>query len=354
MKMGILVSGSISRSEFFRRHDGPPRWQRIVAGFFVAILSALICYIAARATHMGSRDFGQVWFGTRSLLEGKNPYDLIGPGRVYNRPWALYYPATALVAGIPLAWLREIPASLLFAALSGGLLAYGFSRDGWYRFPAFLSFPFIIASAAAQWSPLFTAAIVLPGVAYFLAAKPTLGAAIMATLDAKIIKRAIVGGAALLVISLALLPTWPRDWLAAIATNQITVSPVRRLGGFAILLAALRWRRPEARLLLGLALMPQTGTWYEALPVFWIASNRNESMILVITTSVGWLLQDYVMTARNEVEFNAQVGALMVAFAYLPAVWMVLRRANEGAGIFERVKRQTPASAVESLTRVEG
>jgi hypothetical protein len=51
-------------------------------------------------------------------------------------------------------------------------------------------------------------------------------------------------------------------------------------------------------------------------------------MILCSVSSVGYILQDSVMSAANETEFNAQVGALMVALAYLPAVMMILRRPN--------------------------
>jgi hypothetical protein len=95
-----------------------------------------------------------------------------------------------------------------------------------------------------------------------------------------------------------------------------------------VLLALLRWRTPEARLLLALSIVPATGTWYTILPLFWIPKDRDEVMMLAMTSSVGWLLQDYVMTSTNEVGFNAQVGSLIIAFAYLPCVFMLMRRPN--------------------------
>jgi hypothetical protein len=53
-------------------------------------------------------------------------------------------------------------------------------------------------------------------------------------------------------------------------------------------------------------------------------------MALVTLSSAGWLMQDLVMTAVNETQYNQQVGSMMVALGYLPAVIMVLRRPNQG------------------------
>lgn len=106
-----------------------------------------------------------------------------------------------------------------------------------------------------------------------------------------------------------------------------------RTGGIAALLVLLRWRRPEALLIAGLSLVPQTASWYEVLRLFLVPRTLREAMFLSASTSIGYVLQDHILTAQTELEFNAQVGALMVAFAYLPATLMVLRRANEGRGV---------------------
>lgn len=46
-----------------------------------------------------------------------------------------------------------------------------------------------------------------------------------------------------------LLPHWPVDWLDALRGAPHYAPPVQRPGGFLLLLAFLRWRQPEARML---------------------------------------------------------------------------------------------------------
>ena len=102
-------------------------------------------------------DFGVAWFGARALLHHANPYVLVGPGHVYDWPWNLLYPATTMVAAIPLSWLSERSASLAFVGMSSWTLAWVVTRTGWERLPLFLSAAWVVASQSGQWSPLFTA-----------------------------------------------------------------------------------------------------------------------------------------------------------------------------------------------------
>jgi uncharacterized membrane protein YjjB (DUF3815 family) len=188
---------------------------------------------------------------------------------------------------------------------------------------------FMIAAGAAQWSPILTASMGMPPLAFIYAAKPTVGFALFLNSTRRAQAYAIIGGCIFVTVSLAMAPHWPVDWLTSLHTAIQVAPPILRFGGIAVLAVALRWRRPEARLILALACVPQTGSWYEVLPLFLVPATRREMMILASVSSLGWILQDFVMTARNEAEFNAQVGSLMVAFAYLPAVLMVLRRPNK-------------------------
>jgi hypothetical protein len=275
-------------------------------------------------------DFGLSWFGARSLLHGINPYDLVGPGKTYDWPWPLVYPATAFVAAMPLAVLPQLVAALVFVFVSCALLAYSVTRDGWQKIPMFGSAAFIVAAGAAQWSPLFTAALGIPIIGLFFAAKPTIGLALGAAGDLRLQKFAVIGGVVLGIVSLLFLPQWPRIWLGQLKYATQMAPPLVRGGGVFILLALLRWRRPEARLLVFLACVPQVGSWYELVPVFLVPATYREMMLLVCVSSLGFATQDHIMTARNETEYNQQVGALMVALGYLPAVLMVLWRRNEG------------------------
>jgi len=224
--------------------------------------------------------------------------------------------------------LPQIQATLAFVFLSSALLAYSVTRRAWFPLLMFASAAFLIAAGAAQWSPLLTAAVGLPPLALFFGAKPTVGFALAVGSTWRVRIYAIVGLAIMMAISVGLFPRWPIEWIHSLRTATQVAPPVLRFGGVAVLVALLKWRRPDARLIVALACVPQTGSWYEILPLFLIPSNAIEMMILCITSSLGYLLQDVVMTARNETEFNAQVGAMIVALAYLPAVIMVLRRPN--------------------------
>lgn len=302
--------------------------QRIAVSIAIGIGAATVHYAKIKAVPDHPGDFGLAWFGARALLHGGNPYELIGPGLVYDWPWRLIYPLTAMSAAIPLAYLDQTSAALVFVFLSAALLAYSVTGKAWYPLLMFSSAAFLIAAGAAQWSPLFTAALGLPPLAFFFAAKPTLGFALAVTANAKVRLYAIAGGAVLLCVSLAMSPHWPVEWFHSLGTASQVSPPIMRFGGIAILIVLLKWRRHDARMILALACMPQTGSWYEILPLLLIPSTASELMILCGVTSLGYLLQDLIMTAKSETEFNDQVGAMMVALAYLPAIMMVLRRPN--------------------------
>lgn len=262
------------------------------------------------------------------MLHGGNPYQLIGPGMVYDWPWRLIYPLTAMAAALPFALFPQIPATLAFVFLGSALLAYSVTRNAWYPLLMCTSAAFLIAAGAAQWSPLLTAAIGLPVLGVFFAAKPTVGFALAVAGSNRLRVYALGGGLILLLVSLVLSPGWPIAWFRSLSTATQVAAPLLRMGGVTILIALLRWRRADARLIVTLACVPQTGSWYEILPLFLVAESATEMMILVGVSSLGYLVQDSIMTASNETDYNRQVGALMVAFAYLPAVILVLRRPN--------------------------
>ena len=297
----------------------------------IGIASAAITI--ARFTKYPDRplDFLQIWFGAGAMLRGRNPYDLIGPGLEFDFPWRLFYPATALVAAMPISLLPAMVAIALFVAASGTLLAYAVTRTGWHRLWLFCSLPYVVAILVAQWSPMLTAALLLPPLAVLFAAKPNLGLAFIASTDSRGVQRyAIAGGILLTTISLAFNPTWPSDWLHWLSEGSQQPA-ITRLGGPLILLALLRWRRPEARLVVALACVPQYAYWYEVVPLMLVPATRVETMAFSLVTSMGWIVEHMLVSPPTEAAINRQVGALMVFFAYLPAVAIVLRRSNEGA-----------------------
>ena len=311
-------------------NDAPARRARWLVALGLGAVASAIVTIRYLRFPDPPPDFVPTWFSARALLRGANPYELVGPGLEFNWPWPNFYPATAMVAAMPLAGFSPIVAVAIFVGLSTALLAYGVTQRGWDRLWIFFSAPYFIAVISAQWSPILTAAMVLPPLAVLFAAKPTVGLALFAaTESARVQWFAIAGAAVLILVSLALRPGWPADWNRILADN-IQRPPITRLGGPLILLALLRWRRPEARLIAAMGCVPQTAYWYEAIPLFLVPATRNETWAFSLVSAVGVLLGNKLVAPGVDLDVNRQFGALMVAFVYLPAVFIVLRRPNEG------------------------
>ena len=276
-------------------------------------------------------DFSPLWFSAQALLNGGDPYGLVGPGRVFHSAYPVLYPAPAFVMSLPFAGLSEHWANLAFVFVSAFLLAYGITTDGWHRLPLFVSLTFVASLVSAQLSILLTAAVFLPAVAAIAAAKPQAALPIVATAASPLTsKAALIGGAVMLAISFAFLPEWPAEWWAQVRDAHQLTAPITRIGGFTIALVLLRWRRPEAWLVLMLACTPQTWYPYNALVLLALPNTFRESCALSLVASCGVLLGLILVDNWQGQEANRVLGNLMVATAYLPATMMILRRPNEG------------------------
>ncbi|HUQ18634.1 MAG TPA: hypothetical protein VM099_03385 [Gemmatimonadaceae bacterium] len=310
---------------------------RVAASILVASIATGLAYAELVRTHGRHSDFGVVWFGARALLHRTNPYPLVGPGLTFD--WfGLNYPATAMAAVLPLGLLPELVATLIFVWISTALLTYVLTRSGWQRIWILPSAAFIIAARTAQWSPLYSAALLMPGLGWMLAAKPTLGLAVAAAVPSRrLLINALVGTIVLVVVSLALLPQWPYEWLHSVKPGEFT-PVIMWPGGFVALLALLRWRMPEARLLIAMACVPVTPAWYETLPLLLIGKTKRECQLLSLVSSLGYIVQGAFLTNEGFVELP-YTRPLIVAFCYLPPLIVVLRRrdfmpAPQGANSF--------------------
>src|SRR5215218_1846316 len=261
----------------------PSRRLRAGLAIVASVLSGLRAYLWVSG-EAKSRDFDQVWFAANALLAGRNPYAEIGPGLRFDWPAPLYYPLTAAVATIPLATIARPLAAVLFAAIGSGVFVWAATRRSVAPAVVITSASAALAAETVQWSPLLGAAFAVPWLGVLLCAKPTIGFAIWL---ARPTRWAIIGAAVLSAIGLAFSPTWPVDWLEALRrTSLATVggtpyfAPIRSAGGAFALLALLRWRRPEARLVLALACVPQTPLLYETVPLFLVPLTITEGGVL--------------------------------------------------------------------------
>ncbi len=310
----------------------PNRRQRLAVAVVVAALSAVLVSNTFRGAASYHSDFGIAWFGARAMLEGRDPYPLIGPGREFDIRWHPLYPATAMVAAIPFAALTERLATMAFVATSVFLLAYGITRDGWHLIPLFVTEPFAASARLGQWSILVTAACFLPWLTFLTAGKPQAFLPVLAASRSRApFLFAGTGGLALLLISLALLPNWPAAWLDAMKSTSHLTPPIMRPGGFLILAVLCKWRRPESWLVLVMACVPQTWGWYNALPLFVVPRTLVESGALATIVTIGALAGALIVpTPTSPDAFYGWVGALLVLTIYLPAVGLILRRPNTG------------------------
>ena len=299
------------------RTPGTP-WRLAVA---LALGVAAAAYVYASAAHVGHtvRDFDQLWYGGRALRDGLSPYGAVGPGRTFDTTFVLYYPLPAVLLALPLTWLPLAIARALFAGLGAATLGFVATRDGFARLWMCASGAFVMAVWSAQWSPLLTAALFATGLGVVCAAKPNVG---LAVLVADPTPTAIAAAALVTVASLLVQPTWVAEWLANVAAAPHLRAPLTHPFGALVLLAASRWRRPEARLLLVMAAVPQNAAVYEVLPLFAIPRGRREHMLLAALSLVVLMEQMGVLF-----DYDRRVP---IVLCYLPALLMVLGRPNEG------------------------
>lgn len=296
-------------------------------------------------------DFAQLWFAAQTLLQGENPYDAIGPGRAFHYQFPLLYPLTAPIVAMPFAVMPLRLAEALFVGLGAALLAWAMTRRSLAnpQLLVFPSFTMVVAAQTVQWSPWLTAAALMPWIGFLFACKPSIGLAMLVAYPSR---RAIVGAGVFALLTVAIWPWWPAEWVAALPAATHMSAPVMRWGGPLLLLALLKWRRPEARLLAALACIPQTPVMYEALPLFLMVQTVKEGAVLmVLTTLVGRI----VMVGADGADYQTWMavnGQWMVCLVYLPCLLMVLRRPNEGLELswptwwpktLRRIQRAGPA-----------
>ena len=274
-------------------------------------------------------DFVQPWAAARMLAQGQNPYELIGPGRPFEHQFLLIYPATAALAAMPFAWAPTRLADALFIGVGAGLLAWALTKRTLAnpQLWVFASFSMMVAAQTVQWSPWMTAAALMPWLGFVFTAKPSIGLAMLAAYPSR---RAIIVAAAFTLITVVLWPWWIAAWLTNLPTVTHMGAPVMRWGGPLILLALLKWRRADARLLVGLACVPQTPIIYEIVPLFLLVRTFREAVALIVLTGVVGQIVLRVAQGSDYNTWMAINGQWMVWLIYLPCTALVLCRPNEG------------------------
>jgi hypothetical protein len=307
----------------------PSPRRRFVVALGIGIASGVFAFLLHGRAGFWP-DFVFPWQAARYLLAGRDPYAAL-PGNLgepFESP--LLYPLPTVLAAVPVAGLPLPLAGAIVMGLSAALLAYVITREGWHRLWMLGSAPFVMAINLGQWSPLVTVAALEPTLGFLASLKPNIG---LAALAYRPTWRMIVGGAVVLLVSLIILPRWPIEWLRAVRSLPGHPAPILAVhgAGLVLLLAALRWRTPEGRLLLLSACIPQLLLFADQLPLWLVARTRRELMVMTACSQVAFVL--WFARLRPGDLYVLAAAPYVLALVFAPALVIVLRQ-----------KRSTPIS----------
>lgn len=297
-------------------------WVKIVLAIVAACISAYVSYQQLSQRGFLASDFMWPLRAAQHLLAGQNPYEFMRPDGPYPFDAPFYYPLTAALVATPFTRFPPYLAGALFFGVSAGILMYAILRSDAQRWPIFLSAPFFIAASVAQWSPLIAAAALLPALQGLATCKPNLG--IAAFLYRPTVRGAIVASV-FLGVALLVLPTWPHDWFRNVQESPRYIQPFQIAPfGALLLLAVLRWRSPQGRLLVWLSIAPQLLWFYDQLllwliPRSWVTGLLYSALSWVAYTLWLWQSQGMAMGPSVEAAMPYVLGLL-----YFPALLMVL------------------------------
>jgi hypothetical protein len=298
---------------------------RILWSAIIGLASGMLVGVAfSLSPQLYAGDFTGVWRAAGQLASGIDPYRFETQGLPYPLG-PLAYPLTAAIAVFPLGQLPAWVAAGVFVGSSVAALAYVALGGPPFRILILGTPCFVMAISLVQWSPLLTAAGVLAPLGVFAACKPNLGIALFARRPTWWI---VGGGAALLAISFILVPTWLTEWLGGVGRMSYYQSPVTVPGGALLALAALRWRDPDARLLLALSVIPSNLILYDQLPLFLVARTRRDVFLLFAGSWLAPIVGAAVVPAwvTDDIAGQTYMRIPVVAFLFLPALYIVLSR----------------------------
>jgi hypothetical protein len=310
-----------------------PFGRELIAAIAIGLVVGYLVWVGEGPPSPPRTDWDYFWVAARALVHGQDPYAGVAAEVAAGRlDVPLYYPATAPLVLAPLGALPRRLAFSLWAGGGIGLLAFALARQGRWRLWGLLSAPVLVATFQGQWSTWLTAGAMLPWLSFVWAAKPSIGLALFAGWPSR---RAAVGAALVVLLSLIVVPGWIGEWLEVIRGTPHYLAPVQRPWGFLLLLAFLRWRRPEARMLGALALIPHTTNPYDMVPLLLIPQTRLE---LAAFMGLGYVAQALIEAPLRvppydppdlAVRWLAINWGTFLVLIYLPCLLMVLRQRQD-------------------------
>jgi hypothetical protein len=304
-----------------------PLFLVLALGFVLGFRLLLYVWIPDR-----SSDFDLLYNAAVHLIRGEDAYPVASQ-------W-FTYPLPAVLLAVPFTAIPLGAARLIFDVLVGWAFVLALWRyRGTFALLAVLSGAYLFAMLNGQTTPLMVAASLVPALGFLLAVKPNTSASLWIARPSRM---AVVGVSAFLVLSLVILPSWPRDWwMALLQDNTDLVPPVLRPFGLVLLLAALRWRSPEGRLLLAIAFIPQNTLPHELVSLALIPANLVEMGIYVAGSWIAVAVAADRMPLHSIAEWTAASWPATLGAVYLPMLYLVLRPALS-LGFLRRSSRSGP------------
>jgi hypothetical protein len=300
--------------------------RRLAAACAIGCIAAALNYWT-RAHVSGFTDFDQVWTAGRTVVRGGDPYTGTSAGG-----FAFLYPLPAAIVGVLFSPIPVAIASALWTALGFGVLAYALSQAGWWRLTALCSLPSIESMQLAQWSPILTAAFILPSLNFFAAAKPsTMLPVAGSTLPKSVNRASVLLGCGLVAVSFMVLPSWLPEWIGTVRGAHHFIPPIARPFGAVLLLALIAWRRRQAWLIALMALTPQAGMAYDALPLAVVPQSRRDAIFYSFATLAAVPFRHIAIGANAGFsDATAANAPIYLATLYVPALLLVLARHMRG------------------------
>ena len=285
------------------------RMKRLTIAILIGCCAAILC-IVLPVNAVPTADLGWPICGARALAAGSDPYDC--PRFAIGLFWPTN-PLTTVLAVLPFVWLPDwLVAAVLFGVFSG-LLAYGLIRDGQYwRLLVFLSASYWQARHFIQWSPLITAASLIPALLPLWLVKPHIGLPV--ALCGRWTRRTFLVMLLFGLLTFALYPLWPLRWLATVSGYNGFI-PLLVLPGSVLLLTLRYWRDRDARILFLMACVPQQ-LCYDALILFTLPSSPRMLLLLI---GCSWLGYIGWLTAGNAAFWT-------ITSIYIPMLLILLTR----------------------------
>jgi hypothetical protein len=309
-------------------------------GFVLACRAGLHLWMPERAN-----DFDLLYQMATRLVGGEDPYGLVSK--------SLPYPLPAVLLAVPFTMIPMGLARPIFDVLVGWAFAYALWRyRGPYALLALGSGAYLWAMLSGQTTPLMVAASLVPALGFLLAVKPNTAAALWIARPSWV---AIFGVAGFIGLSFVIQPSWPQDWWMALPRDTSNlVPPLLRPFGLVLLLAALRWRSPEGRLILAIPFIPQTTLPYELVSLALIPANRLEMVVYLAGTWMVVAVADQLQSAQGMAEWAATGWPVTLCAVYLPMLYLVLRRQRGWTGPIIVKERRRPHRLPDEELEVNG